>query len=177
MSGRKPVTCAVIAAAALTAIGAGPAAAATKAPKKATLTAIGGMEFKVNRHVADTMRFDKDRVTIRSGGTLTVRDRTGAPHTLSLVKRSDLPRSFGQMEKCFEGGACGQIAAGHGVTGPEDEPDNPLVEVGAAGFDAAGDSALFMSDPLRLKITAKAGSTLNYLCIIHPWMQGRIAVH
>ena len=175
MSGRKPVTCAVIAAAAVSAMGAGPAAAATKAPKKATLTAIGGMEFKANRHVADTMRFNKDRVTIRSGGTLTVRDRTKAPHTISLVERSDLPRSFRQMEKCF-GGACGQIAAGHGVTGPEDKPDNPLVQVGAAGFDAPGDSALFMGDPVRLKITAKAGTTLHYLCIIHPWMQGRMAV-
>ena len=60
MSGREPVTCAVIATATHAAMGAGPAAAATKAPKKAMLTAIGGMEFKGNRHVTDTMRFNKD---------------------------------------------------------------------------------------------------------------------
>ena len=176
MSARKPVTCAIVALGALTTIGATPAAAA-EAPRKATLTAVGGTEFKVNRYVADTMRFNRDKVTIRSGGTLTIRNRTEAPHTFSLVKRSDLPRSFAQMEKCFEeNGACAEIAAGHGVTSPESEPTNPLVEAGAAGFDVAGDSAIFMNDPLKLKITAAKGKNLSYICIIHPWMQGKVAV-
>ncbi len=177
MSRRKPIACAVIALATLTTVAASPATAAAQAPRKATLNAIGGTEFKVNRYVADTMRFNKDRVTIRSGGTLTLRNRTEAPHTFSLVKRSDLPRNFAQMEKCFEpGGACADIAAGHGVTSPEAEPTNPLVEAGAAGFDVAGDSAIFMQDPLKLKITAEKGSNLSYICIIHPWMQGRVRV-
>ena len=177
MSRRKPAACAVIALGALTTVAASPATAATKAPNKATLSAIGGTEFKVNRYVADTMRFSKDRVTIRSGGALTIRNRTEAPHTFSLVKRRDLPRSLAQMEKCFgPGGACADIAAGHGVTSPDSEPTNPLVEAGSAGFDAVGDSAIFMEDPLRLRITAPKGRNLSYICIIHPWMQGRIAV-
>ncbi len=177
MSRREPVACAVIALCALSTVAASPATADAQAPRKATLSAVGGTEFKVNRYVADTMRFNKDRVTIRSGGTLTLRNRTEAPHTFSLVKRSDLPRSFAQMEKCFEpGGACADIAAGHGVTSPESEPTNPLVEAGATGFDVAGDSAIFMEDPLKLKITAAKGRNLSYICIIHPWMQGRVAV-
>lgn len=178
MSARhKPVACAVIALGVFASVAAGPASAATPAPRQASLSAVGGMEFKVNRYVADTMRFNKDRLTIRSGGTLTVRNRTEAPHTLSLVKRRQLPRSFAQMEKCFgEGGTCATIAAGHGVTGPESEPTNPLVQAGGAGFDVAGDSAVFSEDPLRLKITAAKGRNLHYFCLIHPWMQGRIAV-
>jgi hypothetical protein len=29
---------------------------------------------------------------------------------------------------------------------------------------------------VKFKVTAKAGTTLHYLCIIHPWMQGRFRV-
>jgi len=177
MSARKPIACAVIALGALASLGAGPASAANQAPRQATLTSVGGPEFKANRYVADTMRFGKDRVTIRSGGTLTLRNRTQAPHTLSLVKRGDLPRTFGQMEKCFgKDGACATILIAHGVTTPESQPTTALVQAGADGFDRAGDSVFFASEPLRLKITAAKGRNLNYVCIIHPWMQGRIAV-
>lgn len=175
MSRRKSLVCAAIAASACSAIAAVPATAAT-APRQATLTAVGGVEFVPNRHIEDNMRFNKDRVVIRSGGTLTVRNRTSEPHTISLVKRSDQPRTFRQMEACFEGGICAELSAAHGVTSPEAEPTVPLVDVGATGFDRAGDSSLFMEDPLRLKVTAAAGKNLFYICLIHPWMQGRIAV-
>ena len=50
------------------------------------------------------------------------------------------------------------------------------METGNPGFDAVGDSALFMGDPVRQKVTAKRGTRLHYLCVIHPWMQGRINV-
>ena len=140
-----------------------------------SLAAIGGVEFEPNRHIQDNMRFNRDRVVIRSGGTLTVRNRTDAPHTISLVKRSDQPRTLRQMEACF-GGACGELMAAHGVTSPEAEPTIPLVDVGETGLDRAGDSALFMKDPLKLKVSASKGKNLFYICLIHPWMQGRIAV-
>jgi len=174
MSRRRSVLCAVVAASAATVLGAAPATAATP-PKKATLTAVGGVEFKANRYVMDNMRFNKDRVVIRSGGTLTVRNRTSEPHTISVVKRSDLPRNMRQMEACF-GGVCGELAAAHGVTSPEAEPTIPLVNVGATGLDRAGDSALFVQDPLKIEVSAARGKNLSYLCLIHPWMQGRIAV-
>ena len=175
MSRRNPLLCAAIAASAFSMIAAAPAGAAT-APRQATLTAIGGVELKPNRYVQDNMRFNKDRVVIRSGGTLTVRNRTDAPHTISLVKASDQPRSLRRMEACFEGGVCSELMGAHGVTSPEAEPTVPLVDVGATGLDRAGDSALFMEDPLRLKVTAAAGRSLYYICLIHPWMQGRITV-
>ena len=175
MSRRKPLVCAAVAASAFTMIAAAPAGAAT-APRQANLTTIGGVEIKPNRYIQDTMRFNRDRVVIRSGGTLTVRNRTEAPHTISLVKPRDKPRTFKQMEACFEGGVCSKLSAAHGVTSPESEPTVPLVNAGATGLDRAGDSALFMKDPLRLKVTAPAGRNLHYICLIHPWMQGRITV-
>lgn len=178
MSRRIPVLPVAVAAATFAAGLVAPAAAgAQAAPRNASLTAVGGAEFKANRYVKDTMRFNRDVVHIRSGGTLTLRNRTDQPHTLSVVKRSDLPRSFRQMEQCFaEDGVCTEIAAAHGVTSPEAEPTTPLVDVGDAGFDRAGDSALFVQDPVRVDITANRGKRLYYLCLIHPWMQGRVNV-
>lgn len=174
MSIRGTLVCAVITTSAATALAAAPANAAA-APKQATLTAVGGVEFKANRYIMDNMRFNKDRVVIRSGGTLTVRNRTSEPHTISVVKRRHLPRNVRQMEACF-GGICGEMAAAHGVTSPDAEPTIPLVNVGATGLDRAGDSALFGDDPLKIKVSAARGKNLSYLCLIHPWMQGRIAV-
>jgi hypothetical protein len=48
---------------------------------------------------------------------------------------------------------------------------------GAAGFDQPGDSILLMDrKPQKIKITAKKGSTLYFICGLHPWMQGTIKV-
>jgi hypothetical protein len=55
----------------------------------------------------------------------------------------------------------------------------PVVNVGASGLDAVGD-LLFIagSQPnVSATVTAPAGTTLDYLCLIHPWMQGAITVH
>lgn len=153
------------------------ASLAQSAPRQATLTAIGGAEMVPNRYIQDSVRFNKDAVTIRSGGTLTVRNRTDQPHTFSVVKRSDVPRNLRQLEQCFgEEGICTELSAAHGVTSPEAEPTTPLVDVGDTGFDRAGDSALFMNRPERLEISADAGKRMFYICLIHPWMQGRVNV-
>ncbi len=116
-------------------------------------------------------------MTIRSGGTLTLRNRTQAPHTLSLVNLGNRPRTFGQMEKCFgKDGACATILTAHGVTAPESEPTTPLVLAVADGFDRAGDLVFFASESLPLKITAAKGRKLDCVRTIHSWMQGRIVV-
>src|SRR5688572_14536484 len=123
MSRRKSIAWAVALATGAAGVAAGPAGAAAT-PKNATLTAVGGPIFEKNRQVADAQRFNKDVVRMRSGGTLTLRNRTGQPHTFSVVKRSDLPGDFEEMDACFgPEGACGQIAALHGVT--EETQDEP----------------------------------------------------
>lgn len=157
------------------------AAAATSAPRSAKLLAIGGTSFKVNKYVQDGVRWAPGTLTIRSGGTLTIVNKTSEPHTFSIVKKSQLPRTKSQMENCK---ICLTIAQAHGVdpnSNQQGPPPKPLVDVGKVGFDEPGDSDARIapkgSGPsVQDKITAKAGTTLYYLCLIHPWMQGKIVV-
>jgi len=154
-------------------------ALAQTAPRATTLKAVGKPSFKAKRYVNDGMHFNRDAVTIRKGGTLTLVDETKAPHTLSLVKRSQLPRTMSQMESCFGKRPCDDLAVAHGAvnpdTGEEQEPTTPLVNVGAAGFNRPGDSTLIPpGGRTKVKIT---GSSDKYdLCAIHPWMLGKVNV-
>jgi plastocyanin len=156
-----------------------PAFAQNGAPRKATLKAIGKASFKANRYVKDGMRFDRDVVRIRKGGTLTLVDRTKAPHSFSLVKKSDLPRTMRQMEACFGPGPCDDLAIAHGAinpdTGEEQDPTTPLVNVGPDGFNEPGDSTLLPpGGSTKVKITGSGDK--YYLCAIHPWMLGKVDV-
>jgi plastocyanin len=156
-------------------------AVAAPAPSKATLKAVGKVEFKPNRYVKEGMRFDKDVLTIKSGGTLTLVDKTGAPHSFSLVKKGQVPRTMEQLQECFGPGPCDDLFVAHGAidpeTGEERDPTTPLVNVGKAGFDQPGDSVVIApKQKTKVKITAKKGTTLYYICGVHPWMQGKIVV-
>ena len=65
------------------------AAPALAAPKANTITAIGGMKVKANAYVQDDQRWDADTYTVKSGATVTLRDKStmGQPHTLSLIAK------------------------------------------------------------------------------------------
>jgi plastocyanin len=155
--------------------------AAGGSPSKAKIAIRGGESFKPNAFVIDTQRYVPGTTPIRSGGTVTMTNATREPHTLSIVKRGDLPRTVGQVNDCS---VCATITQAHGVDpnappagGP---PPIPVVDGGAAGFDRPGDSIFVgpkgSGSTVRFKVTAKAGTTLHYLCIIHPWMQGSLKV-
>jgi hypothetical protein len=155
--------------------------ALAQAPRNTTIRTVGKVQLKVNRFIKDSVRFNKDSATIRSGGRLTLADRSGQPHTFSLVRRSQLPQNVRQMERCFGPGPCDEIAVDHGAvnpeTGEEQEPTVPLVNKGAAGFNRIGDSVLIAPrKKVRVNVTAARGKRLYYLCAIHPWMQGRLDV-
>ena len=152
---------------------------AQTAPQKTTLKAVGKVSFKANRYVQDGMRFNRDAVSIRKGGTLALVDETKQAHSFSLVKRTQLPRNMRQMENCFGKGPCDDLAVAHGAinpdTGEEQEPTTPLVNAGAAGFNRPGDSVLIPpGGKTRVKITGS--SDKYYLCAIHPWMLGKVNV-
>lgn len=169
------------------AAGVGSAAAAGGAPTSAKLFVRGSVTYKVGQYVQDSVRYAPQTVTIRSGGTLTIVNKDPQemePHTFSVVKKSQLPRTNKQMAACQNtaAGICGQIALAHGVnpnappsSGP---PPKLVVDVGKPGIDQPGDD-VFIAPQFKtqaLKITAKAGTTLYYFCVIHPWMQGKIVV-
>ena len=150
-----------------------PAVAAT--PRNATLTAKGGTIFKPNRFIGDGMRFGRDVTVIRSRGTLTVDNRTREPHTFSIVRKSQLPRTARQAERCT---VCELLGRAHGVPeNGEGPPTIPVVNRGASGFNQPGDSVAFgPRQRVRAKITARSGRTLHFICAIHPWMLGKVAV-
>jgi hypothetical protein len=158
------------------------APAAALGPATATLTTTGKTVFKPNRYIQDGVRFGRDVTAIRPGGRLTIVDRTAQPHTFSVVRRGQVPSNLREMEACFSPrGICGKLAVEHGAvnpeTGEEQDPTVPLVNVGAAGFNAPGDSVILEPRKRRtFRITAKAGKDLYFLCAIHPWMQAKLDV-
>lgn len=162
-------------------VGGSALAASGGGPRRAKIFIKGSESVVPNAYLKISFRFDAGTVPIRSGGTVTLTNLTRDGHTLSLVKRSQVPRTAGQIENCS---VCGAIAKAHGINfeGPPTPGPPPIrvVNAGAAGFDAPGDSVVIgpkgVGGPVSFKVTAKRGSVLNFICAFHPWMQGRFLV-
>lgn len=127
-----------------------------------------------NAMVQATIRFTPGMIKAASGDdvTWTHDDATTAPHTVTVV--AEFPGAT--LEEIFgcgaPGGPCAEALAAHSAGG-----FNPVVNVGGPGLDAPGDSLFFFDDQsVTATVTAPAGTTLLYLCAIHPWMQGTIEV-
>lgn len=106
------------------------------------------------------------------------------PHTFSLVTKSSLPKTSKQRKECFTPGKiCMGIAGWYGLKG-EEEPKKPLVKAGKEGWDTMGtvkkkgDSYFFgkKGESFEQVVSAKAGTTLYFMCAVHAWMQGSIKV-
>jgi plastocyanin len=130
-----------------------------------------------NAMVQATLRFTPGMIKVASGDiiTWTHDDATTEPHTVTIVE--EFPGAT--LDEIFGCGApgepCAEALAAHGALGP-------VVDVGVEGFNEPGDSLFFFAPPpngvssISAKVTAPAGTTLKYLCAIHPWMQGQIVV-
>jgi plastocyanin len=160
---------------------AGPAWAGT-APA-ATVEVRGGDILEPGQFIKNNFRFVPRNITVNSGDVVrwVDRDRSAdAPHTVTIGRRSDLPQNIAQLDACYAPGAlCAETLAAHDPGGDEQPPFNFRVNRGGPGLNARGDSLLFagpFDQAIRGRVTASAGRTLYYLCVIHPWMQGSIAV-
>jgi hypothetical protein len=160
-----------------------PATGATQAPTKASVNAVGTLTFVNNRFFKEGFHWNKDSYSIRSGGTITLHNLTGggAPHTFSIVKKSDLPRKIADADKCFSPtGACGKVTAEHQF--PEGDGPPKVIRVdGGDGFNKPYDSIVLNSkgergSTAKVKITAKRGTELYFMCVLHPQMQSEIHV-
>jgi plastocyanin len=166
---------------ALAAAGGTAVAKSKKVSSNATIQAKGKVFTKFKRNgffiFRDTAHFTPGAVLIRSGGTITLKNRTSEPHTFSLVNKSDVPRTKRKVENCGGPGTiCETISNGHQID-QNGNPTKPLVDVGAAGFDTPGDSAVMNpKSTQKVNLSAAKGSTLYFICGIHPWMQGVIKV-
>jgi hypothetical protein len=126
--------------------------------------------------------------TVHEGEELRIVNNTTpsmvGPHTFSLVTKGSLPKTAKQRKECFTPGKiCMGIAHWYGLKG-EELPKEPLVEAGAEGWDTMGtyskkgDSFFFAKKgaSVEQKVTAKAGTTLYFICAVHAFMQGSIKV-
>jgi len=179
------LTCAAAALAALGVIGFGGSASATKAPAKTDVTTIT-MEF--NRADRDIF-FDGPR-TVAAGDQLKIKNNTNpravGPHTFSLVREADLPRTNEQIKACAKKFTriCGAIAKWHELDFETGQVHENPVDVGKQGWDQKGslkrkgDSWFTQTKGERFqrKVTAPAGKSLSFICAVHPAMQGKINV-
>jgi hypothetical protein len=126
--------------------------------------------------------------TVHEGEVLKVVNMTMpkmvGPHTFSLVTKGSLPKTQKQRKECFTPGKiCMGIAKWYGLKG-EEFPKQPLVEAGKEGWDTMGtttkkgDSYFFAKkgESVEQVVTAKAGTTLYFMCAVHAFMQGSIKV-
>ena len=111
--------------------------------------------------------------------------RRVGPHTFSLAKKSVLPDTPRELRRCFTPGkVCMDIATAHRFNPKTDKIGRPVVNAGARGWnrsftrDRTGDSwyTETKGETHTRRVTASAGSTLRFLCAIHPDMQGKIKV-
>jgi plastocyanin len=184
MHRRIPVALAATAALGASALAIAPAIAAPakSAPKKARIVIRGGHGYVPGVRAFDNVHFATRTITVRSGGQVTVfnKGEKGAPHTLSFVKRRQLPRTTKAIDACgnFQSKVCVDLLKAHQADPNTGEVKQPIVDVNKPGVDGPGDS--YYIDPktptLSFKITAKKGKTLYYFCAVHPWMQGSIKV-
>jgi len=125
-----------------------------------TVKIVGADKFVPNSQVTSTFHYVPGTISVHSGGTAQWQNTTSDPHTVTIVKPGQLPSNINAVFNCK---VCASQA--------------PSASVGGPGLDAPGDS-LFIKPhgSVSAPVTAKAGTTLHYMCIIHPWMQGVIKV-
>jgi plastocyanin len=160
---------------------AGPASAAT-APA-ARVEVRGGDILQPGQFIKNNFRFVPRNITVHSGDVVRWADRDrdeDDPHTVTIARRSDLPQNIAQLDACYAPGAlCAETIEAHDPGSDFTPPFNSRVNRGGPGLNARGDSLLFggpFNQAIQGRVTAPAGRTLYYLCVIHPWMQGSIAV-
>lgn len=127
--------------------------------------------------------------TIASGGLLRLRNlsdpKTIGPHTLTLVSALVVPRSAKAQKNCFTPGKICLIGAmAHEFNPRTEKIGKALVETGEIGWDkrftrtAKGDSWYTekKAEEFTQVVSAKAGTVLKFMCLIHPEMQGNLKV-
>ena len=149
-----------------------PSAPSQRTTPENRVLVLGADTFEANVLIQSTYRFSPERIYVTSGERLrwVDEDEGNDPHTITVVRRSQLPDAFGDLFACDP---CNDALGAH-FGGPE-----PTIKVnqGRSGLNQPGDSLLLNpDDAVGAAVKAPAGTTLSYLCAIHPWMQGRITV-
>jgi plastocyanin len=110
-------------------------------------------------------------LTAKSGSVVQFASAQGA-HTWTAVRAADVPDTIEEVFGCFAPvEVCGKVLGQHR------DGEVRVVNVGQPGFNTAGDSRFVPEgERLSVKVTARPGTTLHYICAIHPWMDASIRV-
>jgi hypothetical protein len=178
------LACAVPGLAAVAATGA--IAASGKQQSVTTIKAVSKTPtVLVNRWIQDNLRWDKDKYTVPSGGTVHIVNLAAdeGPHTFTVVATKDEPKTGLQIVNCK---ICNILGKAHGANPNSDAPPKfQFLEDGVGqstppDVDKPGDSGVTgkgkKGESIDLKVTAPAGTTLHFICLIHPWMQAELDV-
>jgi plastocyanin len=108
------------------------------------------------------------------------------PHTFSLVTKSSLPKTPKARKNCFTPKhICLAVAIWHGFNPKSEEITKNPAKAGPAGWSTAGTATGKKGDSwftekkaetFSQEVTAAAGTTLYYMCAVHPSMQGKVNV-
>ena len=182
---RRRLLAIVAAAAGAAGVLAATAAAATEHQSGARIRVLDGTKVSINRFLQDNLHFTPGTITVRSGSELTFSygDKGQQdPHTITIVPKGSLPRTPQQVFNCR---ICQQLATPH-LKNPKAPPSdtNTIVHFtlnkGQPGLDTVGDSIAIAPKGAHrthsIVVSAPAGTTLRFVCAVHPWMQGTIRV-
>src|SRR3954453_4353921 len=102
MHRRRLIAGAVTLSVALGTAGVAGAAKTSAAPARTTIKVSQKLKIKPNRYIQDGLRWDRDVYKVRSGGTLHIVNTSAdeGPHTFTVVRRADLPRTAAQAFNC-----------------------------------------------------------------------------
>ncbi len=108
------------------------------------------------------------------------------PHTFSLVTKGSLPKTPKARKDCFAPKhICLSVAMWHGFNPKTEKITKNPAKAGPAGWSTMGSTSKkgdswFSGESkgghISQEVTAEAGTTLYYLCAVHPWMQGKVKV-
>jgi plastocyanin len=165
----------------------GVAVAATTAavPSNVTVKQSTSFKFVPNRYIQDGLRFDKDVYKVKSGGKVnfvfTITDE--GPHTFTVVKKKDVPKT---PRALFGSPALKKLELAHGADPNSEAPpkfqflENGVGQATPPELNKPGDSGVFVTgkkgEKISFKVTAKKGTDLYFLCLVHPWMQAELEV-
>jgi hypothetical protein len=126
--------------------------------------------------------------TVTQGDELKIENTTDpkkvGPHTFSLVTAGSVPKTKSARQQCFTPKhICLAIAKWQGAHGQKPPTINPS-EAGLEGWDTegsvtkTGDSWFTQKkgESFEQPVSAAAGTTLHFICAVHPWMHGTVKV-
>jgi hypothetical protein len=186
-SGRvRALFAAIPAAALLVALLASGSAGAAETPASPTEKAVIDMVVKGKK-----LAFEGPE-TVFQGQQLEIFNDTNprqvGPHTFSLVEKGTLPKTKAAEKSCFTPGhICMSIAKWHGFDPKTEKITINPVKAGPEGWRTAGNNKGKKGDSwftgeskkgthFSEEVTAKPGTTLYFICAVHPWMQGSVKV-